>query len=52
MKEYRAERDGRWVYNRLWWDGVSTVAWFESGYGHVVLADLKVRGLTLVEGWA
>ena len=52
MKEYRVEHDGRWVYNRLWWDGASTLAWFESGYGHIVLADMRAQGLTMVEGWA
>jgi len=51
MKRYRIERDGQWVYNRLWWDGVSANAEFESGSGFVVVAELASRGLVMVEGW-
>lgn len=43
--------DGSWRFNRLLWEIGDTRAYFASGSGFVILADMFREGCRMTEGW-
>lgn len=51
LKIHIVRADGSWRFNRLLWTVGDERAYFASGCGFVIIADMYREGCSMLEGW-